>query len=86
MKTTLIKVLLLDPKRKRDPLVNYYKFINYSFFPYWKLIKLESRNRVYECMYDDCRKIFNDKGAYRKHALTHGEKQVYCINLVSLSL
>ena len=34
-------------------------------------------------MYDDCRKIFNDKGAYRKHALTHGEKQVSNYLLIS---
>ena len=44
---------------------------------------LESRNRVYECIYEDCRKIFNDKGSYRKHQLTHGEKQVNKISLLN---
>lgn len=32
--------------------------------------------KSYECPVDDCRKSFKDKGAYRKHQLTHGEKLV----------
>jgi len=41
----------------------------------WKIKTIE-RSKLYECIYADCGKIFNDKGSYRKHALTHGEKQV----------
>ena len=37
---------------------------------------LDSRKRGYDCSYPDCGKMFTDKGSYRKHALTHGEKQV----------
>jgi hypothetical protein len=31
---------------------------------------------MYECIYEDCKKLFTDKGSYRKHTMTHGEKQV----------
>lgn len=33
-------------------------------------------SKSYECQVDECRKSFKDKGAYRKHQLTHGEKLV----------
>ena len=29
-------------------------------------------------MTEDCGKIFGDKGSFRKHLLTHGEKQYIC--------
>lgn len=29
-------------------------------------------------MAEDCGKIFGDKGSFRKHLLTHGEKQYIC--------
>lgn len=37
-------------------------------------------HRDYECPNDDCRKHFHDKGAFRKHQLTHGEKLFICKN------
>jgi hypothetical protein len=35
-----------------------------------------SRSKFYECQFISCNKIFSDKSSYRKHVLTHGEKQV----------
>lgn len=37
-------------------------------------------HRDYECPYEECRKHFHDKGAFRKHQLTHGEKLFLCKN------
>lgn len=34
--------------------------------------------RKYQCDYEECGKIFGDKGSFRKHLLTHGEKQYIC--------
>jgi hypothetical protein len=40
----------------------------------------------YECEFSDCRKLFLDKGSYRKHLLTHGEKQVSGTLMVLFSI
>ena len=42
---------------------------------------LDGNKSSFECIYDDCGKIFTDKGSFRKHLLTHGEKQVLIIFL-----
>ena len=34
--------------------------------------------KEFKCPIEDCKKIFNDKGAFRKHQLTHGEKLYQC--------
>ena len=34
----------------------------------------------YECSYEDCGKKFHDKGSFRKHQLTHGDKLFTCKN------
>ena len=32
--------------------------------------------KVYECHHPLCEKVFLDRNSYRKHLITHGEKQV----------
>jgi hypothetical protein len=39
--------------------------------------------KFYQCEYEECGKIFSDKGAYKKHELTHGEKQVFLFVIFS---
>lgn len=36
--------------------------------------------KLYRCTYEDCNKHFHDKCSFRKHQLTHGEKQFLCKN------
>ena len=33
---------------------------------------------IYICQYPDCTKRFSDHGAFRKHMMTHGERQYVC--------
>lgn len=34
--------------------------------------------RVYQCHHPVCEKLFHDRNSYRKHLITHGEKQFVC--------
>lgn len=34
-------------------------------------------SKVYECHHPLCEKVFYDRNSYRKHLITHGEKQVF---------
>jgi hypothetical protein len=34
--------------------------------------------RVYQCHHPLCEKLFHDRNSYRKHLITHGEKQFVC--------
>lgn len=38
--------------------------------------KISSEPKVYECHHPLCEKVFLDRNSYRKHLITHGEKQV----------
>ncbi len=45
-----------------------------------KRVKVEGENndtKIYECHHPLCEKVFYDRNSYRKHLITHGEKQVY---------
>ena len=42
----------------------------------------QCHTKYYVCPIEDCGKIFHDKGAFRKHQLTHGEKLVSPIHNV----
>ena len=42
-------------------------------------VKTECENndsKLYECHHPLCEKVFYDRNSYRKHLITHGEKQV----------
>ena len=39
-----------------------------------------TETKLYKCTYEDCGKHFHDKGSFRKHQLTHGEKLFICKN------
>jgi hypothetical protein len=44
-----------------------------------KRVKIDGEgndSRVYECHHPLCEKVFYDRNSYRKHLITHGEKQV----------
>ena len=40
--------------------------------------KDSSESKVHECGYPSCGKVFLDRNSYRKHLITHGEKQYIC--------
>lgn len=42
--------------------------------------KKSIESKVYICPFEECGKHFHDKGAFRKHQLTHGEKLFTCKN------
>lgn len=42
-------------------------------------VKTDGENndsKIYECHHPLCEKVFYDRNSYRKHLITHGEKQV----------
>lgn len=48
----------------------------HNAFP--KKDKEGSDSKVYECHHPSCAKVFLDRNSYRKHIITHGEKQYIC--------
>ena len=43
-----------------------------------ELFEALAPGRLYRCSIDECEKSFREQSAYRKHLLTHGEKQYVC--------
>lgn len=41
-----------------------------------KIERDTNESKTYECHHPACEKVFMDKNSYRKHLITHGEKQV----------
>lgn len=44
-----------------------------------------SEGKVYDCHHPMCEKVFLDRNSYRKHLITHGEKQVLSL-IIKFSL
>ena len=58
----------LSIKKKLNPLSNMKK----------KEKENITEQKVYECHHPSCTKVFLDRNSYRKHIITHGEKQYVC--------
>lgn len=41
-----------------------------------KIERDQNEQKVFECHHPQCEKVFLDRNSYRKHLITHGEKQV----------
>lgn len=51
-----------------------------------KLNRDSGEPRIHNCHHPQCEKIFLDKNSYRKHLITHGEKQVKRTNNILVHL
>ena len=42
----------------------------------------DNDSKIYECHHPICEKVFYDRNSYRKHLITHGEKQVKVLIMI----
>jgi uncharacterized C2H2 Zn-finger protein len=60
--------------RKNKELSNY--FLTLERLGKIREKKTSNEPRIFDCHHPQCEKVFLDRNSYRKHLITHGEKQV----------